>query len=265
MSDETVFTQHNALLKRLEPELRKEGDEVSLGSGRGIILAHYQITDTELAACLAVLGVPFRDPAPFTKNVVLDAGGNETRRKQTIWWMGAVSHPQGPEAHKTEEIAGAWQARQRFEGEHPLHPLVAMRSGFDARSYWLTVIHQWRSGNAILPIEYRGEAYWTSHLHAVAVLKAVGFQALAFNGRSFAVAPEKGGVHARAVLEEAARPGSESPVAWIACALLQYSHLVEVAKKDSLIISQDFGGGQTLHLSEDAKTKVVDQFHGLIS
>ena len=270
MSDESIFTQHNALLKRLEPELRKEGDEVTLGKGRGITIGHYEITDTALAACLATLDIPFREPAPFTEDVGLDGKGNEMRKRRIIWWMGGVSRQAGPDAHLTEQIAGAWKERQRFEHEHPLHPLVAMRAALDARAYWYSVIHHHHGASALLPIEYRWRegmpaAYDTNNIISAAILKAHHFQPVAFNGRQFSLHREKDGVRAEQLLAEAAGPGENAPQ-WMLRVLMNYSHLIEIVKKkSSLILNQDFGGGQTLLLSVDATKKVVDQFHDLVS
>ncbi|MEA3211325.1 MAG: hypothetical protein QOE70_4382 [Chthoniobacter sp.] len=262
MSDpENIYTATNRLLGTVAPQLTREGQEFNL---RGITLPHYPVKDTALAACLATLGIPFRDPAPFTDDVGLSESGSEIGRT-TVWWLGDVSQGGGEDAHKTEEILGAWIERAKMELEHPFHPLVTMRAALDARQYWVTVLQSHREGRALLPIEATGQAcYATDSIHGAAVLKACGFAPIAFSGRSFFLQRVKDGVAAPQVLLTAALNEGATPPQWMSRVLFNYSHLLKIAKGQSLIIRQSFDGDQTLLLTADSTTKTRDKFHALL-
>ena len=232
-----------------------------------IQLAHYQVFDTALAACLGTLDIPFREPAPFTDDVELDAAGNEMSRR-VCFWMGDVS-PGGDQAHKTEEIFGAWNERERFEKEHPLHPLVAMRAAIDARNFWVQVIHAFQSGRAILPVEVvaaiADRVYKTTSIHGASVLKACGFEPLAFDGRAFILPASTAAdlMHAEEMLLLAAQERGATPPQWMARVLKNYSHLLNIAKQRAPILRQR-DGDSTLLLSADATAKTRDKFHALL-
>jgi len=261
-TEENIFTSTNRLLAQtVEPQLTREGQEFNL---HGITMPHYAVKDTALAACLATIGIPLRDPAPYTDDVSLDAHGNEGQRT-TVWWLGNVSTSGGEEAHKTEELLGAWIERTRFEAEFPMHPLNAMREAIDARNFWVQVLQAYRSGRAILPVEVIGEAcYATDSIHGAAVLKACGFKPLAFNGTHFFLQRVKDGVAAPQILHAAALNSGATPPQWMARVLRNYSHMLEVAKGRSVIIRESFDD-QTLLLTADSTRKTQDKFRRLIS
>ncbi|HEX8312161.1 MAG TPA: hypothetical protein VF614_12635 [Chthoniobacteraceae bacterium] len=261
MSAENIFTATNQLLGTVGPQLRKEGQEFNL---HGITLPHYPVKDTALAACLATLGIPLRDPAPFTDDVELDGDGNEGART-TVWWLGNVSSG-GDEAHKTEELLGACIERVRFEAEHPLHPLVAMRAAIDARQFWVEVLQAHRRGRAILPIEVTGQAcYATDSIHGAAVLKACGFTPLAFNGSHFFLQRVKDGVSALQVLNTAALKSGTTPPQSMSYVLKNYSHMLGIAKSQSQsVIVRETVDDQTLLLTADATAKTREKFRRLL-
>lgn len=258
MPEENVFTAHNRLLDAVAPQLRTPGQEFDL---RGVTVPHYPVKDTAFAACLATLGVPFREPAPYTDDVAIDEKGNETGRT-TVWWLGDVSTSGGATAHKTEEMIGAWWERERFEREHPLHPLNAMRAALDARAWWIAAIHSFFDGRALLPIEAK-DAFATDKLHAASILKACGFKPLAFNRPSFFLQRTASGLPAQQMLLQAALQEGATPPQWMSRVLFNYSHLVKIAKQQSVILRQTIGD-QTLLLTADATAKTREKFHKLL-
>jgi hypothetical protein len=259
---ETAFTQTNALLSRVDHQLQPGGDF----NLRGLMLPHYPIRDTALAAALATYGVPFREPGPYTDAVELDEKGNEGPRG-LAWWMGDMVAGAADDTGKTEWLLGAWIERARFEADHPDHPFVAMRRAHDARSWWLSMIAAAKARAAILPLEHRGRCYLTDRIHAASVLKASGFEPLAFNGRVFALSETRllapGQCTAASVLFEAAQIEGHAPAQWMARFLSNYSQMVKFAKSQSVIIRQTFDD-QTLLLSADAERKTRDKFHALL-
>lgn len=267
----SIFAQQNAALGAIDGKLQ-EGQEFNL---RGMTLPHFPVKDTALAACLATLGIPLREPAPYTDDVALDALGNEVGRT-TVWWLGDVSMEDcdwNGQPHKTEELLGAWIKRDRFRTDFPLHPLNCMREALDARSYWCRVIAAWRRGSAELPIEVnlvgnpttsgRVACFATESLHGACVLKACGYLPLAFNGRSFFLPRVKDGVEAQQLLLQAALLEGASPAQWMARVLKNYSHMVDITKRQSVIVRERFDD-QTLLLSADATPKTRRKFHGLL-
>lgn len=261
---ENIYTSSNRLLDTVGPQLQKEGEEFNL---RGITLPHYPVKDTAQAACLATMGIPLRDPAPYTDDVELDEHGNEGRRT-TVWWLGNVSTSGGEQAHKTEEIIGAWLERERFEKEHPLHPLNAMRAAIDARQFWVDVIHAHRGGHAILPTEVieRGKAFIaTDSIHGAAVLKACGFEPLAFNGSHFFLERVKDGLEAQQVLLTAALHSGATPPQCMSRVLYNYSHMLGIAKSQAgSVIIRETVDDQTLLLTADSTRKTREKFHALL-
>jgi len=257
MSD-TVYSQMKQLLHGVDQQL-STGGEFNL---RGLMLPHYPVKDTGVAACLATFGVPFRDPGPYSDAVELTEGGDEKGRI-TVWWLGDIVQGGTEDNQKTEWLLGAWIKRQEFEKDHPLHAFVAMRAALDARSLWCQRIAAWRAGAAILPIEHRGECFVTDKIHSASILEACGYRPLAFNGRAFALATHHSGVHAEQLLIEAAQKEGATPPMWMARVLFNYSHLVKIAKAQTVIIQQPFDD-QTLLLSADVEKKTRDKFMKLV-
>jgi hypothetical protein len=263
MSD---YKKASELVHGLSKQLQ-EGNTLNLRGG--IQLPHFPIFDTGLAACLATLDIPLRNPGAFTEEIELDARGNETGRKRVCWWLADLSqdHPEIPQEkrHKTEELCGAWDFRERFEKEHPLHPLVHMRAALDARKFWVETLSAYRDGRATLPIETsRTPFYITDSLHGASVLKANGFQPLAFSGRAFLLQSQKDGMPAQQLLAIAAQMEGQAPPQWMSRVLKNYGEMVKVTKNSSPIIRQNFGDGQHLLLTADATRQTRDKFFSQI-
>ena len=218
-------------------------------------LSHFPIADTALAAALFSLGIAKREPGPFTRDVILDARGNETQGQRILWWVGSAS---ADGVHKTQEIAGWWENRFRFEAEHPLHPLVAMRAAYDARSAWLRIMH----GVTPMALEPAADApcYVTDSLHGASVLVASGYRPYAFSGRAFYVARAHGGVHAEQLLQTAAQPSGATAAQAMSFFLRNYGHLLKIAKEQGTILQHQFGQGVTMLLTEDSTAKTRDKF-----
>lgn len=270
MLDATIYGQLRAAYDTLNGRLRHEGEETALPP---IQLAHFPIDDTALAACLLTLGIPARDPAPYTDCADLDEAGNE-RGRHLRWWVGDSSPPtiegDPKSAHLTEQLTVCWSLRARFEAQFPLHPMVAMRAAIDARTWWVLVLQAYKSGRASLPTEVPpGTAvYWTDSLHAAALLKAHGFTPLAFSRDGFAVAAVHGGVRALQLLQMAATQGQDAPQ-MMAHVLANYTHLLAIAKSQATIIASKHGD-QTLLLTQDAGESAAgrrnrDKFRKLVS
>lgn len=252
----TAYTEVEKALTKLGSKLQ-EGGEMRLPA---VQLAHYPVDDTGLAACLGTLGIPFRQPGAYTDQVILDGKGNENGRRVT-WWLGDRSPGDKKTAHLTEELQAAWCLWERFRADHPLHPLVAMRDALEARAWWLKV----KNRTVLLPREapLKEGAYFTDSIHAAAILKASGYVPIAFTGRSFVLNSLKNGVHAVTVLETAAMEAGKTDVQWMSRVLVNYSHLVKVAKSQSTLIVEPVGD-QTLILTADSTPKTRDRFHKLL-
>ncbi len=252
----TAYTEVAKAFTKLGSKLQ-EGGEMRLPA---IQLAHYPVDDTRLAACLGTLGIPFRHPGPYTDQVILNEKGNETGRRVT-WWLGDRSPGEKKTAHLTEELQAAWCLWDRFKADHPLHPLVAMRDALDARAWWLKV----KARTVLLPREApaEGGAYFTDSIHAASILKASGYVPLAFTGHAFVLSCLKNGVHAVTVLETAAMEAGRTDVQWMSRVLVNYSHLVKIAKAQSTLIVERVED-QTLILTADSTQKTRDKFHGLL-
>lgn len=262
MSQPTVFTQTNELLRQVDSKL-KPGDEFNL---RGISLPHFPIADTGLAACLGTLDIPFREPAPYTSDIALDEKGNPGRAT-TLFWLGDKTTNGTEDQDKTEWLMGAWIERAQFERDHPTHPIVAMRAALDARSWWLNAKDAWQRGRAILPIEAPGNPYIASRIHEAAILKAHGYAPVAFNGRAFfldRVSVANPHVVPEALLIDAAQSTGREPCQWMSRVLANYSHLVKIAKAQSVILRHTIGD-QTVLLTADSEPATRDKFFGLLS
>jgi hypothetical protein len=267
---ESVYSGTNRLFARLGPQLQAEGQEFKLGRS-GVTMPHYPVTDTALAACLATLDIPLRDPAPYTDDVEVDEKGDEVMR-WTVWWLADSSRSggwPGPEGnvlpHKTEELGGAWLERERFEREYPLHPLVAMRESIDARAYWVTVIQTWLQKRAILPTEgNREKCYLTESIHSASLLKACGFKAVAFNKRTFFLERVHGGVEAQVILDGARLAEGAAPAQWMQKVLTNFSQMLDIAKRNTLIVRERTDPQTTVLLTIDAEKKTRDKFFRLV-
>ena len=251
MPEPTIYDHAAQLLDACGSRVTPERD-VNLPA---IQLSHWPIRDTALAACLGTLEIPFREPGPFTDEV--DELSGERRK---TWWMGEVSRTGGEKAHKTEELMGAWGQRARFEAEHPLHPLNAMRAAIDAREFWVNVIHT----RGLLPAETRDAAVFsTTSIRDASILKASGFAPKAFNGTAFILSRSAKGVPVQKVLEIAARAEGASPAQWMRKALENFAYLLRIAKDQSPIIKIT-EGDQTLLLTADATPRTRDKFTRLL-
>lgn len=234
---------------------------IKLGANDGplpkVTLAHYPIDDTALAACLLCLGIPPREPGPYTDCVQLTESGNEKCHKLQ-WWVGSHS-PDGTQV--TEWLIGAWIMRHAFETEHALHPLVSMRAGIDARNWWNSQIAPFRQGRALFPTEVPAtpKSFVTGSISEAGILKACGYRPLAFTGHAFSLEAERGGVHAQQVIDEAEKPGAAPPQC-MSAAIRQYSHMLGIAKSQSIIIALPVDG-QTLLLTQDVTKKTRALFH----
>lgn len=274
MTEETIYQSTNRLLAGVDGQLRQEGQEFNL---RGLTLPHFPVADTALAACLATLGIPFRDPAPYTDDVALDSHGNE-RLRSKLWWLGDASPGGAEEAHRTEEMLGAWLQRERFEAGHPAHPLVHMRAAIDARLYWLTVLHGHRAGSAIMPTELKhrgteapslgkGIAFATTSLREASVLKASGYRPLAFTGRAFLFDPLRPGASVvqppEDLLADSLSLEMDTPEQWMRRVLHIQDEMLKLAKAQSVIIREQ-DGDQTLLLTADSTRQTRDKFHALL-
>lgn len=213
---------------------------------------HYPIFDTALAACLGTLEIPFRPYDPITDDHNADTG---VRRK--CFWMGNVSRDT---THTTEYLMGAWQEREKFEAENPLHPLVYMRAALDARTWWLKAMRGWpgEKGKAD-----SAAVFGTDNLAKAALLKAVGFIPVDFNGHAFLLESLCQGVPAAKILAESQKVEGASPPQWMWKCLSNYNHLLGIAKGTIPIIRQNVDG-QTLILRADASGKTRDKFHSLL-
>lgn len=247
MNPETIYQQAAAAYIRLGAN----GD----GPLPKLTLAHYPIDDTALAACILCLGIPPREPGPYTDCVYLTESGNEKVRK-IQWWVGSHS-PDGTQV--TEWLIGAWIKRHQFEMEYPLHPMLSMRAGVEARDWWNSLIKPFKSGRPLFPTEVPKLSFTTDSIREAAILKACGFRPRAFTGHGFALDPERGGVHAQQVIDEAEKPGAAPPQC-MSAAIRQYSHMLSIAKSQSVIIAQPVDG-QTLLLTADATKKTRELFH----
>jgi hypothetical protein len=225
------------------------GESVEVKTPRA---ANIPIFDTALASILATLGIPFRDPAPFTD----EYDGN---RKVRTWWVSDASPvEQGkPGFHVTEDILGGYYNRERMEKEHPLHPMIPMRDAIDARSYWLEV----KFGDKPLPRD--GVGFATDSLRAASILKAHNFPPIAFTGRAFVVAPSINGVRAEHVLEIAQRVEGQTAPQWMHKVLVNLDILLAHMKKSEPIIRVD-EGGRTMLLAKNATRKTRDKFENLL-
>lgn len=224
---------------------------------KGVTLAHYPIADLGLAAALGTLGIPFRDPAPFSDDVELDAAGNECSRMVCFWLDEIVRDPEAT-PHKTVALIKAWGDRAQFEKDNPLHSLNAMRAALDSRQWWLDVIKR----RAALPDESRAAPrYETDSIHAASVLRACGFRPLAFTGRAFVLAATQQHVHAEAVLLEAAKVG-QTPAQFMSRVLINRAHLQKLVNSQRPTLRFK-DGDTTLLLSADATPRTQDRFHRL--
>lgn len=271
-----IYSQASRVLDRVASQV-PEGGELGLPQ---IQLAHFSVADTGLAACLATLGIPPRQPAPFTEDVLLDLRGNEAGKRVT-WWFG----DHAPDAredlpHKTEELMAAWLDRAGFEKARPKHPLNWMRAALDARTWWLGVMN----GREPLPLEAPVmpdgfQIFATQSIHAASLLKAMGFLPMALTAgaqgrnRAFILAGlcetiyptrSEGKKHAEEVLQSALIQESQTPERFMACVLQTYSAMVKHTQSSSAIIRQRFEGDQTLMLSADADGKTKDKFYALL-
>ena len=222
-----------------------------------IQLSHWPIMDTALAACLATLGIPFREPAPFTDDVDAASG-----HRRTCFWLADHAPAENPEdQHRTEELVGAWAYRARFEIEHRLHPINAMRAALDAREWWVRVIHRQEP----LPGETRErDPFLTNNLRHAAILKACGFRPLGFTGRAFLIEGRHDLLPAQALIEAASLAEGASAEQWMFKVLLNFEHLISIAKANPPAIRLR-EGDETLILRADATRKTRDKFHALLS
>lgn len=251
---ENTYQQAEQIYTALASQQKEGGADINLPP---IQLSHFPIYDTGLAACLGTLGVPFREPAPFTDDIEESTG-----RRRTCFWMGDHAPAEDPaDQHKTEEICTAWEHRARFEADYPMHPLVSMRAVLDARAWWVAAIH---NAAFVSPRTNQPDAFLTPSLREASLLKALGFRVLAFTGRAFILEGFHKGVPAKAMLEGAAKREGGSPAQWMHRVAENFDHLLAHAKKSAPIIRiQD--GNQTLMLTADATTKTRDKFHALLS
>lgn len=270
MNPETIYQQAAAAYIRLGAN----GD----GPLPKLTLAHYPIDDTALAACILCLGIPPREPGPYTDCAQLTESGSERVRKKQ-WWVGSHS-PDGTQV--TEWLIGAWIMRSKFESEHALHQLVSMRAGFDAREWWLHVLHAKLGKAPIFPDRIHEpfeSIISTTSIREAAILKACGFTPLAMADLStpgllavtrisrdapnsklaFVIRKMKGALSGLSVLEESENPGSAPPQCMNA-AIRQYTHMVKIAKGQAVIMAQPIDG-QTLLLTADATRKTRELFH----
>jgi hypothetical protein len=212
-----------------------------------IQLAHWPILDTPLAACLLTLGIPYREPAPFTDEVDAASGA---RRK--CFWVGDTSICA---QYKTEHVVSFWEHRTRFEAEFPLHPLVAMRAALEARRWWIEVT----KGTRTLAAETRAQnTFSTPSLREAAILKTSGFAPLAFTGRAFIVG-KPGAAAAQEILDMSYRVEGASPAQWMCGALKNHDELLKIARGSPPII-RERDGETSLLLRADATDATHDKF-----
>lgn len=259
MTPESPFAASDRLFLEVQKHIQP-GTDYQLGP-KGVTVAHFSITDTPLAACCVTMGIPLRDKAPFTDDAGVDVRGNEIGQRKA-WWIGD-SDPTN--AWKTEEIAEAWYSRQEFEPANLDHPLTHMRAGIDARTYWIDVLHAYKAHRAVLPIAPpRPEsAYVTESLHGASVLKACGFQPVAFNRGGFFLERIHRRVDAQTKLIEAAQAEGRTPPMWMARVLTNLSAMLKHVRASSIIIRQELEANTVLLLSSEASGKTRDKFLAL--
>lgn len=242
--------QTAALHEQLSRGLR-DGQEMPLPP---ISLPHYPIADTAAAACFGTLGIPFRNPAPYTHDVALDALGNECSNL-TCWWLADGS----PAGYETVKMVKAWSTRPEFEAAYPIHPLNHMRAAIDARDWWVRIIHH----REVFPAECRETCFVTDSIHAASVLKACGYTPRAFTGRAFALSHIKDRVPAQQVLDLAAKADGQTPPQWMSRALINYGRLLKTAKEQSILLAHAIED-KTVILTADSTPKTRDRFFGLV-
>lgn len=222
--------------------------------------ANIPVFDTALAAILSTLGIPFREPAPYTDE-------DDGNRRVKCWWMSDASPiPQGePGHHITEDLLGGYYNRERMEQDHPLHPMNPMRAAIDARDFWLGARARYfgrgKDGDAFLA--RKGIGFHTDSLRAASILKASGFSPRAFTGRAFILASDLNGMRPEQFLELAQRAEGQTAPQWMFKVLINLDSLLAHIKKGSPIVRVD-EGGRTMLLTKDATKKTRDKFENLL-
>lgn len=245
----------NSFQSDLERLYNATGAKLSIGQSADFKTppaANIPIFDTALAAIIATLGIPFREPSPFTDE------DNGSRRVRT-WWVSDFSQIEKgkPGHHITEDILGGYYNRGRMVVEHPLHPMNPMRDAIDARKYWLDV----KFGDVRLPRE--GVGFVTDSLRSASILKAHGYKPVSFTGRAFILEPSSQGVMAEHVLEIAQRVEGQFAPQWMHKVLVNLDILLAHMKKSVRIVRVD-EGGRTMLLSADATKSTVAKFENLL-
>ena len=214
-------------------------------------LPSYPVSDTALAAALAVLGVPHDDNHAVTHHV--DTSDNSERLQ---WWFRDASTTD-PE-RRTELICECWSDRATFEAANPMHPLVSMRAAHDARTWCLAVI--FGSLPLLVTRTASRDPYRTQSLRDAALLKACGQVPVRFEGRTFTFANAPA---CREILATAGKARGSSPQQWMRHFLCTYDNFLAAAKAaDTRLLIKE--GDRTLNLSANASAKVRHDFLNIL-
>jgi hypothetical protein len=135
-----------------------------------------------------------------------------------------------------------------------------MRAVLDARTWWVNVMHH----KIVIPSHTtQQDPFITISLRDASILKVCGFKCLAFTGRAFLLEAKHDGVPAQAILDQAQAAEGQTPQQWMLRMLLNFEHLLQIARVQPPVISQR-EGDQTLILRADATPATVDKFHALL-
>ena len=211
-----------------------------------MFLHHWPVQNTALAAALATLGVPLDPTEPYDR--VIDT---ITGRESLQFLFAPVSSTDNTRI--TEHLIGFWEERAKFEAAHPDHPLVAMRAGYDARGYFLSIVH----GAELPPVRnFKGEKFLSPHISEASILRAHGFPLLMFTGRAFAFPAVWQHTSARQIIEQSLDREGGSPAQWQRLFFVNLNRFLDVAKGTPVLAERD--DNRTLLLSAGADKKTRD-------